>query len=277
MSSHVADRVQSAVFISLVLLVAWTAAPLADGLVLALSPLLVTVVMVASPGWRPGPGRLGVSLRPAGLSWWWVAVATTAGVTLIAYLALLAIGLVEPREPSWQLAVDLVVLLTTGTVLAFCEEIGWRGYLQPRVATWAGRRSSHLVVGAVWLVWHLAYITRTDGYHADGNRLAVLGLFSLSVMAFAVLFGELRDRSGSVWPAVIAHMAHNVTLAWLGTSVLRTNHPVVVEEYLVGDTGLLVLAGNGHGGCCADQVWPRWRDEPRVAISTCASIRPQSC
>ncbi len=243
MSSPQADRAQSLTFVVLVLVVAWAAAPLADGLVLALSPLLVTVVMVAGSSRRSRSRDLRLGVRSAGWPWWWVALGSTAGVTSIAYLLLLGVGLVEPRAADQQTAVDLLVLIVTGMVLAFCEEIGWRGYLQPRVAGWAGRRGSYLVVGAVWVGWHLAYIARTDGYHADGNRLVVLTLFSLSVMAFAIVFGELRDRSGSVWPAVVAHMAHNVAFAWLGTSMLRTEHPVVVEEYLVGDTGLLVLVG----------------------------------
>jgi hypothetical protein len=55
--------------------------------------------------------------------------------------------------------------------------------------------------------------------------------------------------SASVWPAVVAHCAHNITFAMLATYVVRTDHRVLVDEYLTGDTGLLVLLGTA--GCAA--------------------------
>ena len=45
-----------------------------------------------------------------------------------------------------------------------------------------------------------------------------------------------------MWPAALAHCAHNG--AWGTLAVFTaTTSPVVVEEYLVGDNGLLILLG----------------------------------
>jgi CAAX protease family protein len=81
----------------------------------------------------------------------------------------------------------------------------------------------------------------TPYYHHDGNRAVVLVLFAGSVLAFSFLFGRLRLRSDSLWPAVLGHFAHNAAFAWLGTYAITTTHPVAVNEYLSGDTGLFVL------------------------------------
>lgn len=239
------DRSSSALFMVMVVGTACATATVADGAILAVSPLLVTIVMmfvVTRDGYRGAAWqRLGVTR--IGVRWWPTAVLATAGISLVAAMIVVVIGLGHFVAPSRDGLVDLGVLLVTGTVLAAAEEIGWRGYLQPRLATWIGPWCSYVVVGVCWATWHLPYILFTDGYHAGGNGWLVLTLFVVGVIMFSVLFGMLRDLSGSVWPAVIAHMAHNVAFGWLGASVISTTYPVVVNEYLAGDTGILVMLG----------------------------------
>lgn len=214
------------------------------GLVLVLSPLLVTLLMllvVTRDGWRRdgwrrlGAGRLGLRDWPA-------AVGTTVGVSMLAAGAVVVCGLARFVVPGGAWLTDLAALCVTGPVLAFAEEIGWRGYLLPRLL-WLGEGGAFLVSGVVWAAWHLPYLLLTPDYHHDGNRALVLALFTGSVLAFAVLFGRLRLRSGSLWPPVLAHFAHNATFAWVGAYAISTTHPVVVNEYLAGDTGLFVLLG----------------------------------
>lgn len=239
------DRSASALFVILVVGTACATATVADGAILALSPLLVTMLMmfvVTRDGYR-GAGWRRLGLTGSGLRWWPAAVLATAGTSLVAAMVVVVIGLGHLVAPSGQALVDLGVLLMTATVLAAAEEIGWRGYLQPRLTSWTNPWCSYVVVGGCWATWHLPYIVFTDGYHAAGNRWFVLILFVVSVIMFSVLFGMLRDLSGSFWPAVMAHMAHNVAFGWLGSSVISTTYPVVANEYLAGDTGILVLLG----------------------------------
>ncbi|MBU2667933.1 CPBP family intramembrane metalloprotease [Actinoplanes bogorensis] len=232
------DRASGLVFVVLVLAVSLGTARVAGGLNLAFSPLLVVLLMmlvVTREGWsRAGWRRLG--LGRAAVRSWPVAIATTAGVSVPAAAGVVLLGFARFTTPHGPWLTDLLAMCVAGPVLAFAEEIGWRGYLQPRL------RSS-LAVGAVWIAWHLPYILLTPDYHADGNRVVVLTLFSGSVLAFSVLFGALREQTGSMWPAVLAHFAHNATFALLASYALETSHPVLVHEYLAGDTGLLVLIG----------------------------------
>ncbi|WP_051799304.1 CPBP family intramembrane glutamic endopeptidase [Catenuloplanes japonicus] len=253
MFAHLSGRATAAVFVVLVLAVSAGTATVAGGLILALSPLLVTLVMMLVVT-RDGYSRAGwrwLGLPRPGLRFWPAAVLTTAGVSLLAAGAVVALGLARFTPPGGEWAVDLLVLCMTGPVLAFAEEIGWRGYLQPRL-DFLGERAAMLAVGLVWAAWHLPYIVLTPHYHADGARWLVLPLFTGSVIAFSFLAGRLRSASGSVWPAVLAHFAHNASLAMLGTHVVATDHPVLVNEYLTGDTGLFVLLGTA---ACAALPW----------------------
>jgi membrane protease YdiL (CAAX protease family) len=242
------DRVAAVAFIVLTLAVSLGTVTVAEGLVLAISPVLVTLAMLlvvtregySRQGWRRlGIGRLG-------LRTWPLALATTAGVSLLAVAGVVALGFAEfvaPHGGWWR---DLLIMCVTGPILAFAEEIGWRGYLQPRLA-FLGERAAMLVIGVVWGAWHLPYILLAPYYHADGNRALVLPLFAASVIAASFLFGYLRTVSGSVWPVVLAHCAHNVSFALLARHAISTQRPVLVNEYLAGDTGLFVLVGTA--GC----------------------------
>lgn len=267
MFARLSDRASSAVFVILVLAVSAGTATIADGLVLAVSPLLVVLLMMLvvtrdgyrAEGWR----RLG--LTRAGARWWPFTLLATAGVSAVSYLLVVAFGAASFTAPTGTAWDDLRSLCITGPILAFAEEIGWRGYLQPRLSSWMGSWSL-LAVGVVWIAWHLPYILLTPSYHAEGNRALVLALFAGSVLAFSVLFGMLRELSGSVWPAVLAHFAHNATFAWVGSALVTTADPVLVNEYLAGDTGLLVLLGTGV--CAAGlAVWAARRRQLMQTVS----------
>jgi hypothetical protein len=86
----------------------------------------------------------------------------------------------------------------------------------------------------------------TPLYHAAGNKLIVLPLFMGTIVAASFFFGYLRVWTGSVWPASIGHSAHNAAWNALGAFTLTSN-PVVVNEYLAGDNGILILLGTAVG------------------------------
>lgn len=244
MFAQLSDRTTAITFIALTLLISLSTATVAGGLILAISPLLVVLAMLllvtregySRSGWR----RLGISRL--GLPTWPLALATTAGVNLLAIAGVVALGFAQFIAPGGDWWRDALILSVTGPILAFAEEIGWRGFLQPRLA-FLGEPAAMLVIGIVWVAWHLPYILLTPHYHSDGNRTLVLGLFTVSVIAVSFLFGYLRIVSDSVWPVVLAHFAHNASFALLSTYAITTDRPVVVNEYLAGDTGLLVLVG----------------------------------
>src|SRR5699024_2201261 len=79
------------------------------------------------------------------------------------------------------------------------DEFGWRGWLLTSLrplATWPAL----LIVGAVWGRWHAPLILL--GYNFNRLDISGLGLMVLGCVMLGALFGWLRLRTGSVWPAV---------------------------------------------------------------------------
>jgi uncharacterized protein len=89
------------------------------------------------------------------------------------------------------------------------EEIGWRGFLLPRLVEQAGFTWGCVLSGCIWAVWHYPGLLFAD-YNAGTTPAYALACFTLMVIAAAFIFGWLRLKSGSLWTAVILHASHNL-------------------------------------------------------------------
>jgi membrane protease YdiL (CAAX protease family) len=89
-------------------------------------------------------------------------------------------------------------------VVAAGEELGWRGWLLPQLATRTSRLQAALATGVIWGVWHAPQLF---------SGIATAGMFLLSVIGTSVLFTWLwaYARSG-LFTVVIAHASVNAPL-----------------------------------------------------------------
>jgi membrane protease YdiL (CAAX protease family) len=110
-----------------------------------------------------------------------------------------------------QTAYAIVMSLPT-IYVPFGEEFGWRGYLQQKLMP-LGPRKAVLLVGVIWGAWHWPAIFQGQQYLFDYLGEPVVGplLWVWTLLPVSVLYGWVMLRSGSVWPAVIAHGVHNAT------------------------------------------------------------------
>ncbi len=125
----------------------------------------------------------------------------------------------EGRGPSASSTpVDFLLLLfinggigtVVGLSVALGEELGWRGYLLLRMRD-AGIPRPVLLGGLLWAAWHVPLIL-SGQYVVGANSVLAIPLFTVGVLAASYFFGYLRLRSGSVWPAAIAHAAYNAII-----------------------------------------------------------------
>jgi len=116
------------------------------------------------------------------------------------------------------------------------EEIGWRGYLLPRLMT-LGKTKAYLIGGLVWAAWHLPLIFIANVYNIQGNKLVTTIFFTGTILALNVICNELRLRSHSLWPASLLHSAHNVVWGLLVSASFAT--PFMI--YFGGESGVITV------------------------------------
>jgi uncharacterized protein len=90
-------------------------------------------------------------------------------------------------------------------VLTNGEEIGWRGYVLPRLQAKYNALISSLIVGVIWSVWHLPKFMGTG---ISGERSFIW--FTIAHLALAVLYTWLYSNTrGSLLLVVLFHAAGN--------------------------------------------------------------------
>lgn len=110
-----------------------------------------------------------------------------------------------PAASGETLGVMLVATILSTPVQAG-EELGWRGFLLPRLSSRFGPAAASVLVGIVWAAWHLPFFFMA-GTDKTGQSFPVYlaGLVALSV-AMAWLYWRTR---GSVLLTMLMHAAVN--------------------------------------------------------------------
>jgi len=121
--------------------------------------------------------------------------------------ALPSIGVLVAIELA---ALPLNSVISSG--LALGEEIGWRGFLYPRLRARLGDPLAVVVLGIIWGVWHAPLLLLGYNYPslAPAWRLVWMSVFCIILTA---VLAWVRQRSRSVWLAAIGHGTVNAGLA----------------------------------------------------------------
>jgi membrane protease YdiL (CAAX protease family) len=240
--------------------VLWESTPTVAALVML---LVVTRDGYSKEGWKV------LGLHRLGLSVWWIAFGGTLLITVAASAVVWATPLASFVVPEGGIADPVINFLIQVVIIAptfvLAEEIGIRGYLQPHLMS-LGRRRALLLVGLVWATWHMPLIFLTPIFPM-GNKLISLPLFYGTVVAASFFYGYLRIYTGSVWPASIAHAVHNAAWDAFG-AFTASSSAVLVNKYLTGDYGLLILVGAVIGSVLVGRMLGRGMDEAQSGGGT---------
>ena len=209
-------------------------------------------------------------LRPAGRTVWFL-VAALVGTLLIGFVTVavaalfgwLKLDLVnfsgltelneaalpEGMDPSilpparwlvaFQLALMPIVAIIPNSLLALGEELGWRGWLLPALRP-LGTWPALVISGAIWGVWHAPLTLLGHNYGLlDWRGVA---LMTVNCVIWGALFGWLRLRTGSVWPAVVAHGALNAVASVALLVMAAGSEPRLELASAVGVAGWITVA-----------------------------------
>lgn len=135
-----------------------------------------------------------------------------------------------------SLLLSFILGLLPASLLALGEEIGWRGFLLPKMSEIWNVRTATIMSGAIWAVWHFPLMI-AGIYQAGTPIWYQLPMFTAELIAMTGILAFLRLKSNSVWPAVIFHASHNV----FDQSIMA---PLTIGErsaYFAGETGIITV------------------------------------
>lgn len=130
----------------------------------------------------------------------------------------------------------LFEMLTNG------EEIGWRGYVLPRLQTKHSPLMASLILGFIWSIWHLPkFVTHWDPIF--------FGLYGLQTMALAVLYTWLiTNTHGSLLMVTLLHASGNTAgmMLPLGNTTVNQNpvpYAIIVLLTILAAGAVTAVAG----------------------------------
>ena len=194
------------------------------------APLLVAIVLHRL---RPdGAGTLGLTLRFRGRARWFAlaAIVYPVATALIVLPAIASgVGVFDASGSGGSSALILaMVAVVPGMFLKnTIEELTWRGFgTRTALATGMSRLGSHVLLGVIYGLWHLPLYARFMDRAEFGTVTSLswpifVPIFMAGVIATTVVLGEIRLRTGSIWPGVVMHT--------VGGAVVNT---LIVDGYL---------------------------------------------
>jgi len=194
----------------------WAPLRLPDSLIAlgGFGPSVSAFLVLALSSGKPGVLRLLRSIVHwrVGVIWYLVAL---LGLPVLNFLAFLVVpgvlgDLVAPdlRLPRIYLS-EIAICLTIG-IAPMWEEIGWRGFAQPRMQRRYGPVVGSLFVGALWGVWHLPFffgpLARTGPDATLVRASTSLVEFSIGLTGLSVVMAwVLNNCGGSTLMAILLH------------------------------------------------------------------------
>lgn len=203
------------------------------------APLAVATWLTHREAGRVGVRALYARLLPrrAHLSW-------ALGGLLVPGL-LLAVGLSLLRLAGWS--GELVMnrgapALVVGLVICVAEEVGWRGYAQPRLTGRYGAFAGSWILGVLWTLWHIPM------FLGQGIPLVHLPLMALMLVGGSLFFTWLAHHTSySLFVAVCTHLGVH----------LNNSHAALPGDHLPLLVHTVIFAALGLGVALLDkQAFP---------------------
>ena len=111
------------------------------------------------------------------------------------------------------LVVRFVLNASVGVIvnstLALFEEVGWRGWLLPRLLERMDVRPAVVASAVIWACWHIPFALSGIHYLDGIAALVTAAIMPSVIMGSGLIIGWLWVRTESIWIVAIAHGAMN--------------------------------------------------------------------
>lgn len=195
------------------------------------APGLVAIALTAVAEGRAGVVGLLARIGRGQVSWRLYAMA-------IGYMAaskLLAASIHRIVVGEWPAFGDTPVALMAGAIFVSTwvqagEEVGWRGYALPRLATHLGLAGASVLLGVIWALWHLP-LFMMQATDSTGQSFPI---YLLHVTALSVAMSWLYWKTqGSLLLVMLMHAAVNNTSGIVPAALPHATDPMSFQGSLV--------------------------------------------
>ncbi len=179
-------------------------------------PAISAFLMLGITSGKPGVLRLlrSVVHWRIGAQWYLLALLGLPILNLLAFLIVPgSLGdFVAPGSRFTQLYLSEMAISLTIGVAPVWEEIGWRGFAQPRMQRLHGPVVGTLILGLLWGVWHLPFffgpLARTGPDATFISASIALAEFSIGLTGLSMVMAwVLNNCGGSTLMAILLHAA----------------------------------------------------------------------
>jgi len=191
--------------------------------------------------------------------------------TLMTQLDAVVAGMTHAPLPPGLAAILPAILLVIGTILsavlgatlfalmALGSELGWRGYLLPRLLP-LGRFPAYLLTGVLWGLWFLPILY---AWFSEIGKLHAMGGFLVRFLIVAVVLGAIL---GEIW-----RRTENISLVAIGLGCFAAQSSIGLWRYLFPSA---TPPWTGPFGIVAIAVWSGVAIAPGILLSPNAHNRP---
>jgi membrane protease YdiL (CAAX protease family) len=183
-------------------------------------PALMALFMTGILEGRAGIEKLLAQLFRwrVGIQWYAAALFGSLLLTMLAVLfSNLVGGLAKLRDIGRVLtmlpnhALILAIIFLYQVAILWGEELGWRGFAQPRLQTSHNALVASVVIGVLWGVWHLPMFWVPDTLQHGIS----IPFYVAATVGYSVLFAWIYNSTGSVLLATLVHSADNTIVAYM--------------------------------------------------------------
>jgi membrane protease YdiL (CAAX protease family) len=122
-----------------------------------------------------------------------------------------------------MVANSIVIGPFLGLIIAFGEEYGWRGYLQPALLP-LGKVKGVLLLGVIWGIWHWPVIWMGYNYPNHPILGSLLMVLFTIVLAFVLAYAVFKGKG--IWIAAFLHALNNQAASFFQIAVYAVKDPV---------------------------------------------------